>query len=153
MGLKLRIEIDPDLPEEVVIRAPAVSDEVRRLRDAVEQSLRGGGEIAVRKRDGECFLPYEEVLFFETANDRVWAHTAQECYACSLHLNELSDLLPRTFARAAKGCLINTAHIRSISRSPTGVGEATFRSSVKTVYISRMYYKTVRDTIEETRLH
>ena len=151
--MKLRIEIGPDLPEEVVIRAPEVSDEVHRLRDAVEQILRGEGEIAVRKNGEECFLPYREILFFETAGDRVWAHTRQECFACSLHLNELSSLLPRSFARASKGCLINTAQIRSVSRSPTGVGTVTFRSCGKVAYISRMYYKTVREIIEETRLH
>ena len=35
--MKLRIEIDPDLPEEVIIRAPAITDEIRKLQDTIEQ--------------------------------------------------------------------------------------------------------------------
>ena len=150
--MKLRIEIDPDLPEEVVLRGPQVSQTLRRVQDAVSRALSGGAEIAVQNGEEECYLPYDEILFAETADNRLWVHTCADCYSCPLRLYELEELLPRTFARASKGSLINTAKIRSLSRSPTGVGEATFRDSKKRIFISRMYFKNVRDIIEETRL-
>ena len=150
--MKLRIEIDPSGEEEVVIRAPEISDKIRRLQETIDREMKGSEEIAVRKDGEECYLRYSDLLFFETDGSRVTAHTADDCFICPLRLHELETLLPRTFTRASKSCLVNTAHIRSISRTPTGVSTATFAKSDKTVYISRMYYKIVREIIEETRL-
>ena len=150
--MKLRIELDDSAPEEIIIRTARVDDRIKRLQDAIIGSLGGGGEIAVRKDGVECYLPYREMLYFETDGGRILAHTADDCFICPLRLTELEELLPRSFTRASKGCLVNTAHIRSISRSPTGVSEATFAGSGKRIFISRMYYKIVRDIIEETRL-
>ena len=150
--MRLRIEIEKDLPEEVVIRAPAVDDRINRIREAVQRALNEKSEIAVKKGDAECYLPYRELLYFETDGGRVVAHTAREAFSCPLRLNELEAILPRRFTRASKGCLVNTAHIRSITRSPTGVSTATFAGSDKRITISRMYYRIVREIIEETRL-
>ena len=150
--MKLRVEIDPNGPEEVVVRARQISEETLRIQEAVDRILRGEGEIAVRRGEEECFLPCRELLFFETGDSHVWAHTAGECFLCPMRLHELIELLPRSFVRASKSCLINTASVRSLSRSPTGVGRATFTTGQKVAYISRAYYNTVRDTIQETRL-
>lgn len=150
--MKLRIEVDPDGDEEIIIRSRNVDERIRRVQEAIDRVLNGSDELAVKNGDAECYLPYRELLFFETSGDRVWAHTARECFQCPLRLGEITELLPRTFTRASKSCVVNTAQIRSITRSPTGVSKATFNSSEKTIFISRMYYKIVREIIEETRL-
>lgn len=150
--MKLKIEIGPGVPEEVILRAPEVDDRVRRIRHALEEALEKPGEIAVRRNGGEFFLPCREVYYFEVVDDRVYADTANDAYACSLRLGELGDLLPRSFTRASKSCIVNTAKIRSITRSPSGVSEAAFFGTEKTIFISRLYYKMVREVIEETRL-
>ena len=150
--MKLRIEIDPSGEEEIIIKANGITDKIRRLQATIDREISGGEEIAVRKEGEECYLPFSELLFFETEENRVFAHTKDECFACPLRLNELEMLLPRTFTRASKSCIVNTAHIRSISRTPTGVSIATFAKTDKKVFISRMYYKIVREIIEETRL-
>ena len=150
--MKLKIEIEPGLPEEVILRAPDINDTVRRVRRALEAALDRSGEISVRREGEELFLPYSAIWFFEVSDDRVYANTADDAFVCSLRLAELAELLPRTFTRASKSCIVNTARIRSIRRSPTGVSVAAFTDSEKTIYISRMYYRAVRDIIEETRL-
>ncbi len=150
--MKLRIEIDPECEEEIVIKSREVSDKLRRIQAAVDRELNGQGEIAVRKDDVELYVSYRELLFFETDGSRVVAHTADDCFVCPLRLNELAVLLPHNFARASKGSIVNTAKIRSLSRGPTGVSAASFANSDKIIYISRMYYKIVREIIEETRL-
>lgn len=151
--MKLKIEIDPERPEEVVIYAREIDENVRRLQVAIGAVLSASGELALKNGDSELYLPYGEVLFFETADNRVWAHTVKDCFSCQLHLNELEELLPRTFTRASKCCVVNTAKIRSLKRSPTGIAEAAFYETGKRIYISRMYYKVVRTIIEETRLN
>ena len=150
--MKLRIEIDPDCDEEIVIKAQGVTDKIRRLQETIDREMKRSEEIAMRKDGKECYLLYSDLLFFETDGNRVTAHTADECFVVPLRLNELEMLIPRTFARASKSCIVNTAYIKSISRSPTGVSTAAFAKSDKIVLISRMYYKIVREIIEETRL-
>ena len=150
--MKLKIEIDSSLPEEVILRAPEINDTVRRVRQALDGALQLTGEIAVRCGGEELFLPYSAIYFFEVENDRVYANTANDAFICNLRLAELAELLPRAFARASKSCIVNTAKIRSLKRSPTGVCETGFSDSEKKIYISRMYYRAVRDIIEETRL-
>ena len=91
-------------------------------------------------------------MFFETDGDHTVVQTAEDCYLCPQKLTDLLSVLPREFVRASKSCIVNTSKIRSITRSPTGVGTAAFEGCGKKAYISRMYYKVVRETIGETRL-
>ena len=150
--MKLTVEIDPGAAEEIIIRAKEVTPRIKRLQDAISRELSGAEELAVKSGDTECFLPFSRLLFAECSEDKVWVHTASDVYLCPLRLRELEEMLPRTFARASKSVIVNTAHVRSLSRSPTGVGEAGFSGCEKKVFISRMYYKSLRDVIERTRL-
>ena len=150
--MKLRIEIDPDSQEEILLRAPAVTDEVRRLQTVIAEALSRKLELALQLGERECYIPCDEILFFETTERRVSAHTAEHMYFSPLKLCELGELLPRTFVRASKSCLVNTAHIVAINHSLTGASEILFKETGKKIYASRMYYKIVHDTIEETRL-
>lgn len=150
--MKLRIEIDPDSQEEILLRAPAVTDEVRRLQTVIAEAFSRKLELALQLGERECYIPCDEILFFETTERRVSAHTAEHMYFSPLKLCELEELLPRTFVRASKSCLVNTAHIVAINHSLTGASEILFKETGKKIYASRMYYKIVHDTIEETRL-
>ena len=149
--MKLRIEIDEEAPEEIVIRAKSADARLRRLQTAIEGAL-GSRELAVKKADEECFLPFAELLYFETSDKTAYVHTVHDCFVCPLHLNELERLLPAEFVRCSKSAIINTQLIRSLIRYPTGIAKASFKGSDKYAYVSRMYYKIVRDTIEEMRL-
>lgn len=149
--MKFLIEIEPGAPKEIILRAPAADDEVRRIQTAIEKAISSSGEIALKAGSGEVFVRYSELYYFEVSDDKTYAHTAKDIFACQMHLFELAELLPRYFCRASKSILVNTEKIRSITRSPTGVGEATFNGTEKMIYISRMYYKTVREMIEEMR--
>lgn len=151
-GVKLRIEIDPAAEAEVVIRSPSADNTVYRLSSAIEGLLDGKSEIAMFLGDVECYVPCEDILFFETADGKISAHTHDRMFSCRMRLHELSEILPRTFVRGSKSCLINTALVFSVQRSVTGASEVTFKNSNKIVYVSRMYYKAFRETIEETRL-
>lgn len=152
MSMKLRIEIGPDMPEEIVIRAPALSDEVLKVQKALNSALDHGGAIAVKKGDTENYLQFSELLYFETAGEKLVVHTPHDLFVVPYTLSQLADILPQTFVRSSKSCIINTARVRSITRSPTGIGQAFFDAEGKSAFISRMYYQIVRDTIEETRL-
>ena len=150
--MKVRIEISDDGDEEVVIRARSLTDEVRRISDAVTAASGGEATLSLTDGESEYFVPVASLLFFETADGHTTGHTADRMYYTHLKLYELEAILPRTFARISKSCVVNTAAISSIKRNPVGASETFFAGSYKKVYISRSYYKAVREIIEETRI-
>lgn len=149
--MKLRIEISDGLPDEVVIRSSSCSDEVKRLQLAFE-SVMGRSELALTSGGSEFFVPVSRLLFFETDDGRVAAHTADRMYYSDEKLYELEKLLPHSFVRVSKSCILNSEKVESINRSVTGTASVTFSGSYKKAYISRMYYKILKDIIYETRL-
>ena len=150
--MKVRIEISDDGDEEVVIRARSLTDEVRRISEAVRSASGAESTISLTDGESEFFIPVASLLFVETDGGRTTAHTAERMYYTGMKLYELEEVLPRTFARVSKSCVVNTAAISSISRNPVGASETHFNGTYKKIYISRSYYKAVRDLIEETRI-
>ena len=150
--MRIRIEIEYGAEEEIILRAPRITEEIRELQEKIADAAHSVGEIALQSGDTELFLPYSEILFFETSGGKILAHTAGDCFVCPLRLYELETLLPLAFVRASKACLLNTSRVYSITRSLTGVSEVCFTGSTKRTSVSRMYYHTVRDRIEQTRL-
>ena len=151
--MKFRIELtDTDEPE-VIIRCKSITPEISRLADEISKLTPGAEkQIAVFYSGTEFFLSPRDILFFETDGARVCVHTKDRMYYTDHRLYELSELLPRYFVRSSKSCLVNINHISQITRNITSSSEARFYDSDKKIYISRMYYKQLRDEIEEKRL-
>jgi DNA-binding LytR/AlgR family response regulator len=150
MGFKVRVEIDPECDEEIIIRCRNVSDEIARIEslvssiDPCEMELELGNDL--------YFVKTEQILFFETDGSKTAAHTVDRMYYTDLKLYELEERLPKSFMRISKSCIINVNAVSSIHKEITGICEAFFRDTVKKVYVSRGYYKQFREKINETRL-
>ncbi|MDL2294617.1 LytTR family transcriptional regulator [Ruminococcaceae bacterium OttesenSCG-928-D13] len=149
--MKVVIELDESLPEdELRIRCPALTDEVRALQ---RQLAAAGGQGVTRvvfyKEDQEFFFPLDEVLFFETEGEVVWAHTPRDAYSVKFRLYELEEFLPRQFIRVAKSTIVNTAKIYSIKRNLTSSSQVSFADTHKQVYASRHYYNALKQRILE----
>lgn len=150
MGFKVRVEIDPECDEEIIIRCRNVSDEIARIEslvssiDPCEMELELGNDL--------YFVKTEQILFFETDGSKTAAHTVDRMYYTDLKLYELEERLPKSFMRISKSCIINVNAVSSIHKEITGICEAFLRDTVKKVYVSRGYYKQFREKINETRL-
>lgn len=154
MKRKVRIEIDPTAEEEVVIRCRELTSEILELRRIAESGIsREVQALTLTLNDCEYFVPLDQLLFFETYEGRTAAHTENRMYYTDLKLCELIELLPNTFMRVSKSCILNTRAVSGLRRDVTGIGEAFFTDCNKKVYISRMYYKAFRERIVETRLN
>ena len=130
-GVKLKIEISDDMPDEVIIRCKKMTEEVLRLRGAFE-SVMGGTEKTLTLGDAEYFVPTDDILFFETDGGKVAAHTSDKMYYTEEKLFELEKTLPPTFMRVSKSCILNSAKVSSlVKNSITGNAEAYFSSSKK----------------------
>lgn len=150
MGFKVRIEIDPDCDEEIIIRCRNMSEEAMRI-ESVVSSLEAS-EMELELGEKLHFVKTASILFFETDGNKTAAHTVDRMYYTDLKLYELEQRLPNSFMRISKSCIINTKSVSSIHKEITGICEAFFRDTVKKVYVSRSYYKPFKEKINETRL-
>ena len=146
---KVRIEIDPSAEEEVIIRCPALTPELLRLQQIAEGGSRAEADLTLPLTldDTEYFIPARNLLFFETAGSRTAAHTRENMYYTDLKLYELEELLPDSFVRASKSCILNVKAVASLRRGLTGIAEVAFARSEKRVFVSRMYYHPFREKL------
>lgn len=152
--MKIKIEIDEALAEdEVIIRCRGLTEEVTAIQKAVSDVSSAAQKFTFYKGNTEYYLTLDEILFFETDNTGISAHTRTETYQTKYKLYELEDILPGFFMRVSKSAILNTNHIYSINRNLTASSVVAFSDTHKQVYVSRYYYKPLISKLEEKRLH
>lgn len=152
--MKIRIEIEEGIAEEeVVIRCRGLTKEVTAIQRAVSDITNRTERFPFYQGNTEYYLPLEEVLFFETDEKGVCAHTRNELYRTKYKLYELEELLPGSFMRVSKSTILNTKHIYSISRNLTASSVVAFDGTHKQVFVSRYYYKPLISKLEEKRVY
>ena len=148
LAVKLRIElIDESAEDEVVIRCSRVDENVQKLQEFIK-SL-SAPRMTFYKDSQEFYLPFEEVLFFETDGEQVFAHSASDAFKVKHRLYELEEILPKQFTRIAKGTIVNTKKIYAISRNLTSSSRISFSNTHKHIYVSRHYYRSLREKMGE----
>ena len=116
--MKLRIEFDDNLQEEeIIIRCRELSPQIVQLKETVSESLQKNEVISFYKGDTRVYLSLEEILFFETEQNTVFAHTVDDYYEIHHRLYELEELLPSYFMRVSKSTILNTKQIFSIDKN------------------------------------
>ena len=149
--MKLRLEISDQAEEEVIIRCQSLTEEVKLIQDVVSNVIEKDAELLLTMGSSEYYIPRSELLFFETDNGRTTAHTADNMYYTHYKLYELERILPAGFVRVSKSCILNAAKVCAIQKNLAGSSGVLFRDSRKKVYVSRMYYKVLKEKIEEMR--
>lgn len=151
--MKIRIEIDEGIAEdEVIIRCRGLTEEVTAVQKAVSDVVNASSRFPFYKGNTEYYLALDDILFFETDDSGISAHTKNEMYQTKYKLYELEDILPGVFMRVSKSTILNTRHIYSISRNLTASSVVAFEGTHKQVYVSRYYYKPLISKLEEKRL-
>ncbi|MCC8022393.1 MAG: LytTR family transcriptional regulator [Clostridiales bacterium] len=150
--MKFRVELCEGAGEpEVVVRCARLDEGVQRLQQFVADQNAAAPGIVFYKENEEYYFPLEDVLFFETGGEKVYAHTERDAYLVRMRLYELEELLPRSFVRISKSAILNVRHVYSIQRNLTASSLIGFQKSHKEVYVSRHYYKVLRQRIDEER--
>ena len=148
----MKIRIEPSETEEIVIRCREPNKKIYDLRAAIEDALRGENELRLLSGATEHFISKTDILFFESSEGKVYAHTAKGMYVAPHKLFELESLLPPSFVRISKSAIVNIHQISAMKREVVGNGELSFRGCEKKTYFSRAYYKLLQYKIEEMRL-
>ena len=148
--MKIKIETAEDLIEdEIIIRCARPTKTIQKIYQMIADETSEIPKFVFYKKNEEYYFPLQDVLFFETSGDNVYAHTADDAFRVKPRLYELEDMLPGYFSRAAKSTIINIKHILSIDRSLTSSSLVKFQGSHKKVYISRLYYQTFKQKLNE----
>lgn len=150
--MKVRTETVPDGDEEIVIRCKERTDKIILIESLIENALKSRGELPLYIANTEYYISKNDILFFETNDGKIYAHTKDGMYLSTYRLFEIENIMPSYFIRISKSAIANIKMIRSLRRELTGNGEIGFKGSEKKVYFSRGYYKLLRDKIEEIRL-
>lgn len=149
--MKVRIEVDENfIEEEVVIRCNVLSRQVQDIQKAVAEITGGTQRLIFNKGETEYYLPLDDILFFETDDGMINAHTAGEIYQTKYKLYELEEILPGYFMRISKSSILNIQKIFSLTKS-ISCCIAEFADSPKQVYVSRYYYKPLKEKLGESR--
>lgn len=151
--MKVQIEFDSKIVDPVVIiRCDQMTKELDQIREVIMDTMVEVPKIAFYKDDKEYYVSVQEILFFETEENTVFAHSKEDVYKVKFRLYELEKKLPKTFIRVSKSAILNTTHIYSIDRSFTSYNLVQFYNSHKKVYVSRLYYKELKHKLDERRI-
>lgn len=149
--MKINIQIDDNLDEcEVTIRTRELNSEVEQIQKALSGLSAGKGEIIFLKDETEYYFGVDRILFFETDRNKVMAHTANDCYEVRRKLYELEELLPAYFLRVSKSTILNTRKVFGLTRNVTASSKVDFMGSKKVVYVSRNFYKPLKEMLSPT---
>ncbi len=149
--MKIRIEISETEDEEVIIRCKERTDKISHLETVIENAVKGDSVLVLYSTGTEYYVPKKDVLFFETYDGKVCAHTKDRMYKTNHKLFELEGIMPSYFVRISKSVIANAKMINSLRRELTGNGEITFAGTDKSTYFSRGYYSILKDKLEEMR--
>ena len=149
--LKIRIEMSEDVQEEVVIRCREITPEIIRLQQLLSGDFDRSNQFLLYKGDTEYYLNVNDIIFFETEGNAVMAHTKNDMYETRRKLYELEELSGGRFQRISKSAIVNVDKVYSIKRNVTSSSAIEFQGTHKQIYVSRAYYKVLREKLEEKR--
>ena len=149
--LKKRIEMFEGVQEEVVIRCREITPEIIRLQQLLSGNSDRSNQFLVYKGDTEYYLNVNDIIFFETEGNAVMAHTKNDMYETRRKLYELEELSGGRFQRISKSAIVNVDKVYSIKRNVTSSSAIEFQGTHKQIYVSRAYYKVLREKLEEKR--
>lgn len=145
--MKVRIEYINNQEDEVVIRTTKTKEQAEQLEKEIKKIINQENKIIFYKKETSYFLPLEEILFFETTDKCVYAHTTKDIYETKYRLYELEERLPGSFMRISKSTIVNIKKIYSMTNYLRSC-ELEFRDSHKKVFVSRNYYKSLKIRLE-----
>lgn len=151
--MKVKIEIDESLQEEeVVIKAPSLNEKVQRIQEVIHDMSKSSKTMILYKGQVEYYLSLDDILFFETSDHHIHAHTKNDMYQIKYKLYELEEMLPGNFMRISKSTILNVKKIYAIHKTISSPCLIEFEDTHKQVYVSRHYYKPLKIRLEEKRL-
>jgi DNA-binding LytR/AlgR family response regulator len=144
----MKITLEPaDLSEvEVVIRGNAADPEVAQLLRLL--GTKTSGRLMVSREEEQFVLDTAQIVFLETAENRVLVHTAAETYESKQKLYELMEQLrSQSFVQVSKSTIVNLAFVKSIQAEFSGNYLIKLKNRKEKLTLSRKYFREFKERI------
>ncbi|MFC6176658.1 LytTR family DNA-binding domain-containing protein [Companilactobacillus huachuanensis] len=149
--MKIKLDISPDYQEkEIVIKAAQKDDEVQQILDGLKDIEERFNHLNGYLDETVYSLAIKDILFFETNDRNVYAHTTNNAFLTHYRLYELEENLPDNFLRVSKSTILNVDEILSLSRSVTG-NLVQFKNTYKQIYVSRRFLHDLKDKLKQRK--
>lgn len=138
------LEKAADEEDEIIIKCGYLDEGLTKL---INQFKGGKGKMNFYKDSKIVFMEPDEILYFESVDDTVFAYTKDCVYETKSKLYQLEEELPSsTFFRANKAVIVNVDKINSLAPLFGGRFEAVLENGYKVV-ISRNYLSTLKEIL------
>lgn len=135
--MKINIEQSGTYHEvEITIKCNTIDESLEKLISSLRLY---NSTISGRKEDRVYFLKPEEVLYFDTVDEKVFIYTMDSVYETSLKLYEIEErFLGTSIIRVSKSTVLNLTKIEHVLPLLNGRIQAVLQNGEK-VIISRQY--------------
>ena len=138
------LEKKPEEENEIIIKCDYLDENLTKL---INQFKNNKGKMNFYKDSKIVFVEPDDVLYFESVDDTVFAYTKDEVYETKSKLYQLENDLPAdVFFRANKAVIVNLNKIDSLAPVFGGRFEAVLENGYK-VIISRNYLSTLKELL------
>ncbi|MBP5520318.1 MAG: LytTR family transcriptional regulator [Treponema sp.] len=138
------LEPAPDEDDEIIVKCRFLDSEMSLL---LNQLKNGSSKMNFYKQNKIVLVDKEDILFFESVDDKVFAYTLDDVYETKFKLYELEQILyPKSFFRANKAVIVNLNKIKSLSPAFRGRLEAVLKNDYK-VIISRSQVPKLKELL------
>ena len=138
------LDKQPDEEDEITVKCGTLDENIVRLLNSFKS---GKEKMAFYKDEKIILADPEEVFYFESVEDRVFAYTKDSVYEIKEKLYQLEqELSPHDFMRANKAAILNLNKVESLSPAFGGRFEAVLRNGCK-IIISRMYVSRLKEML------
>ena len=136
------LDLNPGEEEEIIVKCNEVNDDLQKLLNQLKQ---GNGKIAAYQNGDMFFLEPEQIYYFESVDQKVFAYGKTNVYEVKSKLYELEEQLPgRDFMRASKSTILNLNKISRLTPAFSGRFEALLQNGEKAI-ISRQYVSVLKE--------
>lgn len=138
------LDIGPDEEEEIILKCKSLDDDMVNFINRFKQ---GCGKLTVYKDGGMFFIEPDEVFYFESVDQKVFAYCESKVYQVKSKLYELQDELSGwKFVRVSKSVILNLNKIKCLTPAFSGRYEALLKNGER-VIISRQYVGTLKESL------
>ena len=144
----MKITLEPaELREvEVIIRGDTSDPEVAQLLRLLGN--KASGRLMVHREDEQFVLDTAQIVYLETADNRVLVHTAAETFESRQKLYELMEQLGRqSFVQVSKSTIVNLAFVKSIQAEFSGNYLIKLKNRKEKLTLSRKYFREFKERI------
>lgn len=144
----MKITLEPaQLREvEVIIRGDVSDPEVAELLRLLGN--KSTGRLMVNREEEQFLLEASQIVYLETADNRVKVHTATETFESKQKLYELMEQLrSASFVQVSKSTLVNLNFVKSIQAEFSGNYLIKLKNRSEKLTLSRKYFREFKERI------